>query len=520
MADIVLIIPRYGVSYWGMEYALPLLGKRATVPTASLPLIAALTPKTHSVTLIDENVEKIDFDRCSRADIVGLTGLIVQRNRMTQILTELKRRNLFTVVGGPWVTVQEDYFGDLADVVFVGEAEETWPRFLTEWRDHRHSRRYEPKVATDMTAVPIPRFDLLKLEHYLLGSVQFSRGCPFQCEFCDIIVTFGRRPRFKTSDQVIAELDALRKQGMRTVFIVDDNFVGNKKQVKLLLKDIIAWQKLHEFPMNFFTEASIDLADDSELMELMVAANIDDVFIGIESPNEESLRETKKFQNLRKGGTLVEKVHRIQKAGMEVWCGMIVGFDHDGPEIFGAQAEFLKQARIINASVGMLYAIPKTPLYDRLAAEGRLNFDDELQIGTNVRPLHIAPQELRDGYLTLNRQLYSFEDYFGRFEDLYYNEQLLYKRGGDVFLRAHPWRSFRKRLRLLIEAAILFTRLLHGVSEASLRREYLNRLRGLLKNRRDSRMVWVFVLKCIRHYHIHTMFEEMSLGRTHVHNTY
>jgi radical SAM superfamily enzyme YgiQ (UPF0313 family) len=195
MADIVLINPRFEVSYWGLEHALPLFGKRANLPVACLPLLAALTPVGHNVTLLDENVESIDFERVARADLVGVTGMSVQRFRMREILTELKQRGVFTVVGGPWITVQEDYFGPLADVIFVGEAEETWPRFLSDWKLGRHQTRYEQAEKSDMTQVPTPRFDLLKTERYAFGSLQFSRGCPFQCEFCDIIVTFGRRPR-------------------------------------------------------------------------------------------------------------------------------------------------------------------------------------------------------------------------------------------------------------------------------------------------------------------------------------
>jgi len=237
MADIILINPRYEISFWGLEYSLPLIGKRATVPVACLPLLAALTPAGHTVTLIDENVETIDFERCARADIVGVTGMSVQRFRMKEILSELRRRGCFTVVGGPWITVQEDYFSGLTDAIFIGEAEETWPRFLTEWGQRLHQCRYEQAEKTDMTTVPVPRFDKLKMRHYLLGSLQFSRGCPFQCEFCDIIVTFGRRPRIKCSAQIIAELEALLAQGKRGCFIVDDNLIGNKKVIKEVLRE-------------------------------------------------------------------------------------------------------------------------------------------------------------------------------------------------------------------------------------------------------------------------------------------
>ena len=208
-------------------------------------------------------MEPLDFDRLARADLVGLTGMIVQRFRMRELLTELKRRGIFVVVGGPWVTVREDYFGDLADVIFVGEAEETWPRFLEEWQQGRPARRYEQAEKTDMTQVPTPRFDLLKMQHYMFGSVQFSRGCPYQCEFCDIIVTFGRRPRLKTSAQVIAEIEALRAQKIFMAFVVDDNLIGNKKAIKALLRDLVAWQQQQGYPMSFFTEASLDLAEDA-----------------------------------------------------------------------------------------------------------------------------------------------------------------------------------------------------------------------------------------------------------------
>src|SRR5262245_1674951 len=182
MADIVLVNPAFDTSYWGLEHALPLFGRCANVPPASLPLLAALTPAEHQVTLVDECVEELDFDRLARADLVGITGMSVQRFRMRQILERLKHHRTFTVVGGPWVTVREDYFGELADVIFVGEAEETWPRFLSDWKAGRHAARYEQAGRTDMTRVPVPRFDLLDAQRYAFGSVQFSRGCPFQCE--------------------------------------------------------------------------------------------------------------------------------------------------------------------------------------------------------------------------------------------------------------------------------------------------------------------------------------------------
>jgi radical SAM superfamily enzyme YgiQ (UPF0313 family) len=239
----------------------------------------------------------------------------VQRRRLAEILAELKRRGAFCVVGGPWVSVEEGAFGGLADVVFVGEAEESWPRFLRDWEAGRHGRRYEQPERTDMTTVPVPRYDLLPMGRYLFGSVQFSRGCPFQCEFCDIIVTFGRRPRMKAGSQVVAELEALRRQGMAIAFVVDDNLIGNKAAIRAVLAEVAEWQRRHDYPLTLFSEASIDLADEPDLMRAMTEADFTSVFIGIETPNEESLRETRKVQNLRGGRSLVEKVHAIQAAG-------------------------------------------------------------------------------------------------------------------------------------------------------------------------------------------------------------
>ena len=375
------------------------------MPVAALPLIAALTPAPHSITLIDENVTPIDFERCARADIVGVTGMIVQRRRMSAILGRLKERGVYTVVGGPWVSVSETYFDGLADVVFVGEAEQTWPRFLEDWQTGTATARYQQDERTDMTTVPLPRFDLVDMRHYAFASLQFSRGCPFRSEFCDIIVVFGRRPRIKNPDQVVAELDALRATGARIVFVVDDNLVGNKTAIKPVLQAVVDWQVDKGYPLTLFTEASLDLAEDEELMRLMVDANIRSVFVGIETPNEASLRETKKLQNIRPGVSMVERIHAIQRAGMEVWSGMIIGFDSDDATIFDAQRRFVRDARIVSAMVGMLQAIPSTPLYDRLDAVDRLDHADEPAFGTNVIPKQLGRAELQAGYLDIVQAL-------------------------------------------------------------------------------------------------------------------
>ncbi|GIW87851.1 MAG: B12-binding domain-containing radical SAM protein [Isosphaeraceae bacterium] len=520
MADIVLINPRFEVSFWGMEHALPLVGKRANLPVACLPLLAALTPEGHTVTLIDENVEAIDWQRCARADIVGVTGMSVQRFRMKEILTELKARGCFTVVGGPYVTVQEDYFEGLADVIFIGEAEQTWPQFLREHAQGLHQYRYEQREKTDMSTVPTPRFDLLKMKHYAFGSLQFSRGCPFQCEFCDIIVTFGRRPRIKTSQQVLAELDAMRRAGMKVVFIVDDNLIGNKRAIKQVLRDVVAWQQRHSYPMSFFTEASIDLADDPELMELMVEANFIACFIGIESPNEDSLRETKKYQNVRQGGTLLEKVHRIQDHGIEVWCGMIMGFDSDDATIFDRQIEFVQKARIPFSMSGMLSAIPKTPLYDRLLSEGRLDLADPPECGTNVIPAQMTREELRDGFLRVINALYEPAAYFERTEALFLRPDFEIGVARKPHLQRSLWRRLADESTWAVQAAGLFVRLMTSIPEAHLRREYRRRFLRVLRVHRRPGMVLFYLFHLAMHYHAYSMARDMASQPTAIVNSY
>jgi radical SAM superfamily enzyme YgiQ (UPF0313 family) len=438
----------------------------------------------------------------------------VQRHRMTEILTELRRRGCFTVVGGPWVTVQEVYFGDLADVILIGEPEETWPRFLDDWRDGCHNTRYEQSEKTDMTRVPVPRFDLLTMKHYAFGSLQFSRGCPFQCEFCDIIVTFGRRPRLKSSAQIVAELEAIRRTGQRVVFIVDDNLIGNKKAIKAVLREVIAWQQRNGYPLSFFTEASIDLADDPELMGLMAEADFLVVFVGIESPDEDSLREAKKFQNFRQGGTLLEKVHRIQDAGLEVWCGMILDFDGDDLGIFDRQVQFIQRARIPFAMTGLLHAIPKTPLYERIRAEDRLDPNDHPKFITSIRPLLMTPEELRDGYLRVLNELFDVENYFARTEALFLRPdfEIGYDKARPEYWRRRPLRYAWAQAMPILLAIGVFFRLMTRIESPELRREYRRRLRRFLKVRRRPVLALLYLFHLVMHYHLHTMARTMAAG--------
>jgi len=504
MADIVIINPRFDISFWGLEHCMPLFGKRANLPVACLALLAALTPDHHDVTLIDENVEDIDFDRLGRVDMVCLTGMSIQGRRLIEILEEVKSRGVMAVVGGPMATVEPEVLEGLADIIFVGEADETWPQFLSEWERGCHKSRYEQQQKTDVTKLPLPRIDLLKTNRYMFGSLQISRGCPFTCEFCDIIVTFGRRPRLKASEQVLAELDAFHHAGLGIVFVVDDNLIGNKKAIKPVLRDIIRWQQERAYPLTLFTEASLDLAEDEELMELMGRANFQNVFIGIETPNEESLRETKKHQNVRpNAGTLLERVHRVQQRGIDVWCGMIVGFDHDDPSIFDVMPRFLAETRISAALIGMLHAIPTTPLYDRLKKEGRLS-DDEVsdKIGTNVIPLGMSRDELRDGFIQVMQRCYRADAYFQRLDDQFIDEKFKFTMHQLPYWASHRWawakRSFLNYCRFLV----VTTRLLRLVADQALRSRYRQQLLRVLRIRwREPHILFVYALKVATHYH-------------------
>lgn len=507
-----------------MTHALAVLNKDAVVPTAALALLAALTPAGHEVRIIDEAVEPIDANEIAGADIVGLTGMIVQRARMRDIARQVKALGKFLVVGGPWVTVQEDYFQGLADVIFVGEAELTWPQFLREWAAGNHSVRYEQKIRTDMSSLPAPRLDLLKLDRYLQGSLQISRGCPYLCEFCDIIVTFGRQPRSKTADQVIAELDAWHRAGMRAVFLSDDNIIGNRKALLPILARLAEWQREHGYLVSLHTEASLNLADDEALLDMFVAANIRTVFVGIETPNPAALLETQKFQNVGNRAQreqpcrqsakeyLLERVHKIQRKGIKVTCGLIVGFDADGPDIFASHRRFIEQSGILHVMVSLLSAIPKTPLYERLRRSGRLDLQDPPDFGTNVVPAGMSRAQLTEGFIDLVRATYEPDAYFDRLDDLYIRRRF-YDNAEAVRVPNIP-RPLRLKY-LLISftfTGLLFARLLRRVNGWPLRFYYAKRLLRFLLSRPYPMRVFDYVMESVCHYHFHRYSQTMARG--------
>lgn len=406
---LLLINPRFPESFWSFRWAIDrvLSGKRALNPPLGLATLAALCPATWEVEIIDENIEPVPLEPV--ADVIGVCGMGVQFQRQQELLSYYRRRGYYVVAGGSYASLCPELYETLADTVVAGEAEYIWPEFCREFQAGRSKRLYQEKGVVDLSHSPLPRFDLLKLEQYSTVSMQFSRGCPYRCEFCDIIVMFGRRPRTKRPEQIGEELDALRVLGVQKVFFVDDNLIGNKAKAKELLRYLADYQQRHGYTFQFGTEASINLAEDEELLALFRQAHFSWVFIGIESPDAESLKETKKTQNTRQD--ILGAVRTIYRAGIEVLAGFIVGFDNDTLKTFDQQYRFITASGIQVAMVGLLTALPKTPLYERLEREGRLLTDrehaDNTRLGTNFLPKRMDYEDMVRGYQSLYRRLIS-----------------------------------------------------------------------------------------------------------------
>ena len=410
---VLLINPKFPISYWGMQHAVKFDGKRAVFPPLGLLTVSALLPDYCETQLVDCEVEKLKDADIDSADLVFVTGMLVQKKAVHEIVDRCKARGKTVVVGGPYVsTSMEDV--PQADHIFVGEVETTLPQFFQDLARGEDKKIYKAAERPALTSLPVPHFGLANLRRYSMMSVQFSRGCPFDCEFCDIIEIYGRVPRTKTNEQVLAELDALFKLGWRgSVFFVDDNLIGNKKKLRMLLPELIAWQEKHGRPFVFFTQASLNLADDKPLLEQMRRAGFNTVFLGIETPDQESLVETQKLQNT--GRSLLESVQTIQSYGIEVMAGFIVGFDHDKPDIFKRQIDFIRQGAIPRAMVGVLTALPDTQLWRRLQKEGRLLTESS---GNNFEDVNFIPKmdvgKLVAGHRTIVQTIYAPREYYER----------------------------------------------------------------------------------------------------------
>jgi len=409
----LLIYPAFPDTFWSFKHALKFIHKKAAFPPLGLLTVAAMLPHNWPKRLIDINVTKLTEKELEWADTVFISAMAVQRESAHQIITRCKKAGLKIVAGGPLFTDEHPAF-EAVDHFVLNEAELTLPFFLQDLKGGNAARVYETSEFADLSKTPSPMWGLIDSKRYAAMSVQFSRGCPFNCDFCNITALLGHRVRIKTAAQIITELDSLYNLGWRgQIFFVDDNFIGNKKYLmNELLPAIIKWQKSKK-QIRFNTEASVNLADDEPLMKKMVAAGFDSVFIGIETPAEEGLAECNKKQN--KNRDLVESVKRMQRTGLQVQGGFIVGFDSDTPSIFQRQIDFIQKSGIVTAMVGLLNAPPGTRLYKRLKAEGRLagliscNTDGT----TNIVP-RMDLKALSDGYKKIMGQIYSPKIYYER----------------------------------------------------------------------------------------------------------
>jgi radical SAM superfamily enzyme YgiQ (UPF0313 family) len=368
---VLLVWPRFPPSFWGFGGMLDLLPRETLHPPLGLITVAALCPANWSLRLIDCAFDMLTDDDLAWCDLVMVSGMRVQRDSMQEILAHARRCGRRTIVGGPYASSQPDALLELADHVVVGEPDEIFDEIATDLAQGTAKPLYVISEKPDITRSPVPRFDLLRLDRYLSMTIQLSRGCPFQCEFCDIITIYGRRPRVKSAEQTLREFDALYALGWRDlVFVVDDNFIGDRRRTLALATAIEQWQVERNRPFALSAETSIDLAQHPALIEAMVRANFWTVFVGIESPSVESLTETRKLQNLRQDP--LQSIEIIRRGGLWVSAGFIIGFDSDGPDIFQRQIAFIERAAIPWAMTGFLVALPTTPLHERMRREGRL----------------------------------------------------------------------------------------------------------------------------------------------------
>jgi len=412
--NILLVYPEFPDTFWSFKYALKFVRKRASMPPLGLLTVAAMLPAEWNKRLVDVNVTNLTQSDLAWADYVFISAMVVQRDSAREIIARCQEAGVPVVAGGPLFTDEYEQFEDV-DHLVLREAEATLAPFLADLERGEARRIYTTSEFPDIRQTPIPLWELADMDRYATMSIQFSRGCPFNCDFCNITTLFGHRPRVKTASQIVAELDRLYDLGWRGgVFFVDDNFIGNKKQLKAeILPALIEWRK-DKVGMAFSTEVSINLADDDELIHMMVDAGFTTVFIGIETPNEASLTECKKNQN--KNRDLIESVKRIQRAGLQVQGGFIVGFDSDPPSIFQRQIDFIQRSGIVTAMVGLLQAPRGTRLYERLKREGRILSEmsgDNVSGSTNIIP-KMGLATLREGYRKVLDQIYSPRLYYER----------------------------------------------------------------------------------------------------------
>lgn len=412
--NILMVYPNVPETFWSFKHAMRIIKRKASIPPLGLLTIAGMLPEEWDKKLIDMNVEALLDKHLHWADMVFISGMLVQKKSADEVIARCRENDVKVVAGGPLFNAYEPGHPGV-DHLVLNEAEITLPLFLDDLERGCPKPIYTSGERPDITSVPVPMWDLVNFKHYANMPVQYSRGCPHDCEFCDIIIMNGRKPRTKGAAQFIAELESLRvRKWKRGVFVVDDNFVGNKRNLRVMLPQLVAWMKEHDYPFTLFTEASLDLASDDELLGMMVEANFSHVFCGIETPVAESLVACNKNQNVK--CDMTEAVKKIQNAGLEVMGGFIVGFDTDPPNIFERQLAFIQQTGIVAAMIGLLNALPGTRLYKRLETEKRLV---GASTGNNIDgTINFVPrmdrERLIEGYRSLIRSAYSSANIYRR----------------------------------------------------------------------------------------------------------
>jgi len=411
----LLLYPEFPLTFWSFKYALKFISKKSSHPPLGLITIAAMLPQDWDIRLVDLNVDSLSEKDILWADIIFISAMSIQRESVYSLVKRCKSKDKKIVAGGPLFTEEPHYFPQI-DHLVLDEAEITLPKFLKDLEKGQPRKKYSSRIYPDIRSSVKPHYHLLNKKKYAVMSLQLSRGCPFNCEFCEVTALFGNKMRLKSSDQVIQELEALYDNSWRgEVFFVDDNFIGNRRYLKSdLLPRLEEWMKARKYPFKFITEASINLADDEILMDKMISSGFSSVFVGIETPDEDSLKECSKYQN--KNRDLIESVHKIQNKGFIVMGGFIVGFDSDKPSIFQRQIDFIQHSGIISAMVGLLNAPPRTKLYQRLLKENRIisNFSgNNTDFATNFIP-RMSIDDLKHGYQKLVNGIYSRKPYYTR----------------------------------------------------------------------------------------------------------
>jgi radical SAM superfamily enzyme YgiQ (UPF0313 family) len=416
---ILMVYPYYPDSFWSFRHALRFISKKAAVPPLGLITVSAMLPLTWEKKLVDMNVSVLKTKDIQWADYVFISAMYIQKESVEKVIDECVRFGVKIVAGGPLFTQEYQNYPQV-DYLVLNEAEITLPLFLNDLHNGKPQRVYKTSEFPDITSTPVPDFNLLSLKNYAFMNIQVSRGCPYSCEFCEITSLFGHKVRIKSIEQILNELEKLYALHWRgNVFVVDDNFIGNINAVKFyLLPAIKEWMQERNYPFVFNTEASINLADDDELLQLMADAGFKSVFIGIETPEENSLQECNKIQN--KNRNLIQSIQKIQKAGMQVSGGFIVGFDNDSPSIFQRQIDFIQQSGIVSAMVGLLNAPKNTKLYNRLIAENRLKSEasgNNTDLSMNFIP-RMNYNDLIEGYKKIISGIYTAKPYYERIRKL------------------------------------------------------------------------------------------------------